>query len=1171
MAGRPEFGISSSQLRELFEQPKENAVETLNSRYGGEEGIASAVHVDPTRGLASDDTNDLSTRAEWFGANRVPIPKQRGLLLLMWDALHDVTLVILLVAGLVSLIVGLVFGDDKATDWIEGFAILMAVFVVTLVGATNDYQKEKQFRKLNAVKEDALINVLRDSLIKQISKYDVVVGDVLPLGQGDEIVADGIVIESSSLSVNESALTGESDDIKKNRDAAPFLFSGTQVMDGVGRMLVLCVGVNSQAGIIDMLITGQAKQKKGTQNVVEQAREERPSLNALAAPSVDVVDLDTAATEMSSRNGGTTSGKTGKEQLSREPTTAIDIGTGRHGAVDAMSVANAKAVLQEADDEAVQDVEDNGTILQQKLAKLAIMISYVGMAAGILTWLVMTIRFCIETYTERGWESGDFSSLLDFFIIGVTVLVVAIPEGLPLAVTLALAYSMTQMIKENNLVRHLDACETMGNATTVCSDKTGTLTTNRMTVTKARIGNVETNGEDPVACGVNPDVAEILNVGIAVNSTAEVQRPASGVGPCDHLGNKTECALLQYTMDMGADYTDTRAKNKPVHLSPFNSAKKRMSSVTVSGENYRVHTKGASEIVVDLCNNVRMEDGSVVPMTPALRQELLQTIESYATESLRTLCLAYKDIPAPEGEISWDSVGDELDQGLTCLMIVGIEDPVRPEVPGAIKQCERAGITVRMVTGDNVTTARAVARKCGILVEERGDTIMEGPEFRKRVIDARGNIKQEEFDKIWPTLRVLARSSPTDKYDLVSGLLSSELGGGKEVVAVTGDGTNDAPALKRADIGFAMGIQGTAVAKNASDIILMDDNFSSIICALKWGRNIYDSISKFVQFQLTVNVVALIIAFTSAAITETTPLTAVQLLWVNLIMDTLAALALATEKPTDALLDRKPYGRNKALISRRMWWFIIMHAAYQLAIVYFILYGGPAVWGYPSGHDANGVRTEHYTMVFNTFVLLQLFNEINARKLRGEVNVFKGFFSNWFFVIIMVVQFTCQILIVEFGGEAFKCTPLSWNLWLWCVLMGAGELVWNQIINLIPVLIPKSWRVRMSSPLKKGFWVKSKRRMVGGLRATRPFRKSMKTHNEDQIEEHCDRLDALLRHPAHITFYESAWHVILASSKSPKVRLRAAVHIVQERIRAEHYYQDRYHDDLMKLKAGRHH
>jgi Ca2+ transporting ATPase len=330
--------------------------------------------------------------------------------------------------------------------------------------------------------------------------------------------------------------------------------------------------------------------------------------------------------------------------------------------------------------------------------------------------------------------------------------------------------------------------------------------------------------------------------------------------------------------------------------------------------------------------------------------------------------------------------------------------------------------------------------------------VLEGKEFNRLIRDANDNVSQQKLDQIWPKLRVLARSQPVDKYTLVKGIINSKISANREVVAVTGDGTNDGPALKKADVGFAMGIAGTDVAKEASDIILTDDNFSSIVKAVMWGRNVYDSIAKFLQFQLTVNVVAVIVAFIGACAIQDSPLKAVQMLWVNLIMDTLASLALATEMPTPELLLRKPYGRTKALISRTMAKNILGQAVYQLAIMFGLMYFGNIIFDIDDGKyaDLTAPPSVHFTMIFNSFVMMTIFNEINARKIHGQRNVFIGLFTNPIYYTIWIATFIGQIVIIQFGGIAFSTRPLNLEQWIWCIFFGLGTLVWQQIITTIP-------------------------------------------------------------------------------------------------------------------------
>ncbi|XP_061470225.1 plasma membrane calcium-transporting ATPase 3 isoform X18 [Rhineura floridana] len=702
------------------------------------------------------------------------------------------------------------------------------------------------------------------------------------------------------------------------------------------------------------------------------------------------------------------------------------------------------------------------SVLQGKLTKLAVQIGKAGLVMSAITVIILVLYFVIETFVIDGktWLAECtpvyVQYFVKFFIIGVTVLVVAVPEGLPLAVTISLAYSVKKMMKDNNLVRHLDACETMGNATAICSDKTGTLTTNRMTVVQSYMGDTHYK-ETPDPSNLTPKTLDLLVHAIAINSayTTKILPPEKEGGLPRQVGNKTECALLGFVLDLRRDYQPVREQipeEKLYKVYTFNSVRKSMSTVTCMPDGgYRLFSKGASEIVLKKCTNILNSNGELRSFRPRDRDEMVKkVIEPMACDGLRTICIAYRDFPAGK-EPEWDNENDIVID-LTCIAVVGIEDPVRPEVPEAIRKCQRAGITVRMVTGDNINTARAIAAKCGIIQPGEDFLCLEGKEFNRRIRNEKGEIEQERLDKIWPKLRVLARSSPTDKHTLVKGIIDSTIGDQRQVVAVTGDGTNDGPALKKADVGFAMGIAGTDVAKEASDIILTDDNFSSIVKAVMWGRNVYDSISKFLQFQLTVNVVAVIVAFTGACITQDSPLKAVQMLWVNLIMDTFASLALATEPPTEALLLRKPYGRNKPLISRTMMKNILGHAVYQLIIIFTLLFVGEIFFDIDSGRNAplHSPPSEHYTIIFNTFVMMQLFNEINARKIHGERNVFDGIFGNPIFCTIVLGTFGIQIMIVQFGGKPFSCSPLNSQQWLWCLFVGFGELVWGQVIATIP-------------------------------------------------------------------------------------------------------------------------
>ncbi|KAM9524733.1 plasma membrane calcium-transporting ATPase 2 [Salvelinus alpinus] len=907
------FGVSVMELRELMELRGSEAVVKIQEDYGDMDGLCQRLKTSPTEGLTGDVT-DLDKRKEVYGENLIPPKKPKTFLQLVWEALQDVTLIILEVAALISL--GLSFyqppgGDsgescgtaaagaedegEAEAGWIEGAAILLSVVCVVLVTAFNDWSKEKQFRGLQSrIELEQKFQVVRGAQVIQLPVADIVVGDIAQIKYGDLLPADGVLIQGNDLKIDESSLTGESDHVKKAADRDPMLLSGTHVMEGSGRMLVTAVGVNSQTGIIFTLL--------GAGEPGEEEKKEKKDCPHPSAHPIATIATDGAAGGIAPGNASLVNGKIQDGNMENNQTKVK-----KQDGAAAMEMQPLKSAeggeMEEKEKKKANVSKKEKSVLQGKLTKLAVQIGKAGLVMSAITVIILVLYFAVDNFVlqKRPWLTECtpiyVQYFVKFFIIGVTVLVVAVPEGLPLAVTISLAYSVKKMMKDNNLVRHLDACETMGNATAICSDKTGTLTTNRMTAVACYVGDVHYK-EIP-----DPGLLSVKSLDILVNAIS------------------------------------------------LNSA--------------------------------------------------------YTTKIL---------------------------------------------VPSAIVRCQRAGITVRMVTGDNINTARAIAIKCGIIHPGEDFLCIDGKEFNRRIRNEKGEVEQERMDKVWPKLRVLARSSPTDKHTLVKGIIDSCLTEQRQVVAVTGDGTNDGPALKKADVGFAMGIAGTDVAKEASDIILTDDNFSSIVKAVMWGRNVYDSISKFLQFQLTVNVVAVIVAFTGACITQDSPLKAVQMLWVNLIMDTFASLALATEPPTEALLKRKPYGRNKPLISSTMTKNILGHGIYQLVIIFSLLFVGEQIFDIDSGRHAplHSPPSEHYTIIFNTFVLMQLFNEINARKIHGERNVFDGIFRNPIFCSIVFGTFAIQIVIVQFGGKPFSCTPLDLEKWGWCTFLGLGELVWGQVIATIP-------------------------------------------------------------------------------------------------------------------------
>eukprot|EP00268_Persea_americana_P056375 TRINITY_DN6643_c0_g2_i2.p1 TRINITY_DN6643_c0_g2~~TRINITY_DN6643_c0_g2_i2.p1 ORF type:complete len:634 (-),score=124.89 TRINITY_DN6643_c0_g2_i2:363-2264(-) len=596
---------------------------------------------------------------------------------------------------------------------------------------------------------------------------------------------------------------------------------------------------------------------------------------------------------------------------------------------------------------------------------------------------------------------------------------------------------MRKMMADKALVRRLSACETMGSATTICSDKTGTLTLNQMTVVEANV-----SGEDMYLPHNPPQNIQLLIEGIAQNTTGNVFIHDGGTEEVS--GSPTEKAILSWGLQpqLRMRFAEERSKTKILHVFPFNSEKKRGGVAILEGDSaVRIHWKGAAEIVLALCTKWLDSHGVVQPMNDDKKNEFMRVIKDMAERSLRCIAFAYRSydidhVPNDEEQLEqWKLPEDDL----VLLAIAGLKDPCRPGVIDAVRQCKNAKIKVRMVTGDNVQTAKAIALECGILNLEsdaREPYLIEGSAFRR--------MSEAERERCANQISVMGRSSPNDKLLLVQTLRKLN-----HVVAVTGDGTNDAPALHEADIGLAMGIQGTEVAKESADIIILDDNFASVVKVVRWGRSVFANIQKFIQFQLTVNVAALLINVVSAVSTGDVPLNAVQLLWVNLIMDTLGALALATEPPTDHLMDRDPVGRREPLITNIMWRNLIIQALYQVTVLLVLNFGGKSILHLESsGRDH--ANKEKNTIIFNAFVLCQVFNEFNSRK-PDELNVFSGVTRNRLFMGIILLTVIIQVLIIQFAGTFAKTVRLDLKMWLVCIAIGFVSWPLAVIGKLIPV------------------------------------------------------------------------------------------------------------------------
>ncbi|CAF0846707.1 unnamed protein product [Brachionus calyciflorus] len=1039
-----EFNIKVNDLKDLIQLKGPEATERIRLKFGDAENLAQNLHTDILNGL-NDKPEQLKKRVRVYGKNEIPPKPPKTIFQLAFEALQDTTLVMLMICSVISISLSFYHPSDEKEivdeefrsvekkdlgnlEWVEGAAIMIAVVVVVFVTAFNDWRKEKQFRGLqDQIESDNLASVIRNGQMIQINVKEIVVGDICCIKYGDLIPADGLVVNSSDLKIDESSLTGETDLIKKNSHENAILLSGTHVMEGSGQFLVLAVGLNSQTGIIMTLLGATSEEK----------------------------DHDSEQPVKKKKNSKK---------------------------YDKISPEQDKPLPEEIKEKKKKSVKKHRSVLQIKLGKLALQIGYIGMLSAFCTFIILVIRMSIEEFIIKGrqWSNIYIKYIIAYLIQGITVIVVAVPEGLPLAVTLALAFAVRKMTKDNNLVRHLDACETMGNATTICSDKTGTLTTNRMTAVECWIADKHYK---KIPKELSPKLFELISESISVNTnyTSRIEQTKVENELPKQIGNKTECALLGLVNELGGNFEMVRKEfpnDQFVKVYTFNSARKMMSTIVRNKSNpnsFRLYSKGASEMVLSKCGWYLDSDGRPVKLDEEKISNLIHTVvEPMAVNGLRTLCVAYREFSSldeanqnePNAKLfdtepNWDDE-DLVINDLTCLCLVGIEDPVRPEVPDAIRKCQTSGVVVRMITGDNINTATSIAMKCGIVKPGDDFLILESKDFNRRIRDEHGEVKQHLLDKVWPKLRVLARSSPTDKHILVNGIVESKNSVNREVVAVTGDGTNDGPALKRADVGFAMGIQGTDVAKEASDIILTDDNFSSIVKAMMWGRNVYDAIAKFLQFQLTANFSAGIFSVVCAATIQAVPLKAVQMLWVNLVMDTLASLALATEPPTEDLLKRKPYGRNKSIISYTMLKNMLGHAVYQLIVLFFLVYkieDWMQVESVIRYNDLNKLRepSVHFTIIFNAFVLMTLFNEINARKIHNERNVFSGIQRNMIFLLIWIFCFIGQILIVNFGGIIFAVERLELDQWMWCMALGFGSLIWGQVITTIPTSAVKKF------------------------------------------------------------------------------------------------------------------
>jgi Ca2+-transporting ATPase len=866
----------------------------------------------------------------------------------------------------------------------EGLAVMIAVALATGVAFLSEYRSDREFDALNEKKDESLVKVTRNGQFHTVPLEEIVVGDLVTLEMGDEIPADGRPVKATEFLVDQSLLTGESEPVPKHT-ARP-----EEAGDGPEQAGCLYRGTQVVDGVAQLLVT-------------------------------DVGDA-TMIGQIAQRLTG--------EFESTETPTPIGQPT------QAERVKSKLTISKEL------------TPLQLKLARLARLISRVGYVAAAAIFFALLIFGLIHGEFNKGvFETIRY--LLDSFVYTVIIIVVAVPEGLPMSVTVSLALAMRKMTRANSLVRQLVACETIGSVTVICSDKTGTLTRNQMQVVRIWLDHqlFEREGEWTLPDASRPwprdgEPVDWLALDAAVNTTAHLELKEDG--RLASVGNSTEGALLQWLREGGIIYQNLRLQFPPLYQIHFSSERKRMTTVIQYGQRVVALVKGAPEWIIERSTHFLGQGGAVREWTPDARLALRTALSAAAGQAMRTLAFAWSGLPDDVSveEEALHQRRDELDRELVLIGFVAIRDPIRADVKDALAECRRAGIEVKMITGDNPETAQAIASEIGLLAKNEA-IVLTHDDF-EAATDGR-------LSEQLPRLRVLARARPMDKLRLVN-LLQRQ----NHVVAMTGDGTNDAPALRRADVGLAMGLTGTEVAKEASKIVLLDDAFSTIVKAVHWGRSLYENIQRFVQFQLTINVSALVIAFLGPFLNIRPPFTVLQLLWINVIMDTFAAIALCSEPPRPGLMDVPPKRRDEPILTPTMKGTILITAGFFVAVMMALLYGmthsgwfaagsGPN----PSGWDFEPLNVRQVTYFFTTYVLFQVWNQINCRSLTPERSGFAGLLNNPMFWLIASLTLVGQITIVTFGGSVFRVEPLG--VWDWVIIAVATSsvLIFSEIVRYI--------------------------------------------------------------------------------------------------------------------------
>ncbi len=897
-----------------------------------------------------------------YGDNRITKAEKEPLWKAFLEKFTDPIIKILLIALCMALAVSLYqffFDNESLSVLFEPIGILVAILLATIVGFVFEVNANKKFEVLNQAQDEEMVVVKRDGYIQRVERQDVVVGDVVILSTGDDVPADGTLVEAVSLRVNESDLTGEPSTRKTikesefNKDStypSNYVCRGSSIMEGHGIFIVEKVGDNTEWG----------KVYKGAQ------------------------------------------------------------------------IEN-----------------DIKTPLNEQLDKLG---RFISILSYVMAVMLIVLRMSLYLASSGSFNWLDFARyMLNTLMIAVTLVVVAVPEGLPMSVTLSLALSMHRMLETKNLVRKMHACETMGAATVICTDKTGTLTQNRMSVNEFKIYGLHDNKLD------NSQTSLLIKEGISVNTTAFLDFTGEKVRS---VGNPTEAALLHWLFDQNVDFINYRDKATIIKQIPFSTEYKFMATMvaTDDAEMCLLYVKGAPEVILEHCSKIRFQE-SETDITPDLKivKELL---EGYQNRAMRTLGFAYKYVPSDKMDSIFDDNKIAVDD-LCYIATVAIADPVRDDVPSAVSDCLKAGIDVKIVTGDTPGTAKEIGHQIGLWKEGFLDGLhhVSGPEFSA--------LSDKEAEVIVNDLKIMSRAKPMDKERLVR-LLQNK----NHVVAVTGDGTNDAPALNTAHIGLSMG-DGTSVAKDASDITILDNSFKTITRAVGWGRSLYNNIQRFILFQMTINVAACLIVLIGGVLGTQSPLTVTQMLWVNLIMDTLAALALASLPPDPKVMSEKPRSRKSFIMSssmsRRIFFIGLFFVALMLGLVQYLkVEDVTSLTDFSlnsylddyihSGYVKGGVTSYESTLFFTIFVFMQFWNLFNAKAFKTKDSAFKYLFTKPVlsgFGLSALVIVLGQVLIVNFGGKMFNVEPISLKDWLY-IIASTSIILWiGELERLIKRMVAR--------------------------------------------------------------------------------------------------------------------